>query len=387
MTVAKVATTMEGCKLQVLKQIQVPKVYSASLSARSIHSGHHALNELSTKYSHENSYYTSIANANLATDDEDTTQSPIFNYQQQFEDDEDQPVKTPGQNFIYIQSLADKAVHKVFLSAEDERDTQKLFLLPHFCYKLSATYISGASEVLVGLTQNMRLYLNDKLFSNECTSFFLSQTFLVFVNSTSGLSHELFIYDTNRALPKPISGNATEAPKLASLQDDSNFNVRAVERGSRIVTINGTRTILQMPRGNLEGIYPRFIMLKQLIEDIEAAEYGKVFRLLRQHKIDINLIYDVNPDKFMANIGKFVAEVKQVDYLNLFINSLSEDERGKELEFMRPQDEEDLIKKSHSEFLLTEIYGGETAPASSVSPKINRICEALKEELWKLNGE
>lgn len=127
----------------------------------------------------------------------------------------------------------------------------------------------------------MRLYLNDKLFSNECTSFFLSQTFLCFINSTSGLSHELFIYDTNRLLPKPISCNAQEPPKLASLQDDSNFNVRAVERGSRIVTINGTRTILQMPRGNLEGIYPRFFMLKQLIEDIEAVEYGKVFRLLR----------------------------------------------------------------------------------------------------------
>lgn len=35
-------------------------------------------------------------------------------------------------------------------------------------------------------------------------------------------------------------------------------------------------------------------------------EYGKAFRLLRQHKIDINLLYDVNPDKFLANIGKFV---------------------------------------------------------------------------------
>lgn len=96
----------------------------------------------------------------------------------------------------------------------------------------------------------MRLYLNDKLFSNECTSFTLSQTFLAFINSTSGLSHELFIYDLNRALPKPLSAGGlnptanTEPPKLASLQDDTNFNVRAVERGSRIVAINGIKTIL-----------------------------------------------------------------------------------------------------------------------------------------------
>jgi len=48
-------------------------------------------------------------------------------------------------------------------------------------------------------------------------------------------------------------------------EEDSNFNVRAVERGSRIVIQNGTRTVLQMPRGNLETIYPRIVMLKELI--------------------------------------------------------------------------------------------------------------------------
>ena len=58
--------------------------------------------------------------------------------------------------------------------------------------------------------------------------------------------------------------------------------------------------------------------------------------MLRQHKIDINLIYDVNPQKFIENISKFVDEVAQVDYLNLFINSLSEEERGKELKFILP---------------------------------------------------
>lgn len=123
--------------------------------------------------------------------------------------------------------------------------------------------------------------------------------------------HELFIYDLNRKLPKPTNLNSTsEAPKLASLEEDSNFNVRAVESGSRIVVINGSRTVLQMPRGNLEGITPRFMLIKEVIELIEDLEYGKAFRLLRTHKIDINLIYDVNPEKFLSNIPKFVSEVK-----------------------------------------------------------------------------
>jgi len=104
--------------------------------------------------------------------------------------------------------------------------------------------------------------------------------------------------------------------------------VRAVERGSRIVTVSGFKAVLQMPRGNLEGVQPRALLLKEVINLIEAREYGKSFRLLRQHKLDINLVYDVNSEQFNQNVPLFIKEVKQVDYLNLFINSLSNDSRG-----------------------------------------------------------
>jgi len=80
---------------------------------------------------------------------------------------------------------------------------EKLFPLPHLCHKLHATFLNSSVESFIGLTQTQRLYLNDKLFSNECTSFALAQSFLAFINSTSGLSHEMLIYDLNRALPKP----------------------------------------------------------------------------------------------------------------------------------------------------------------------------------------
>jgi len=63
---------------------------------------------------------------------------------------------------------------KVKLS-EDTEEAEALFSLPHLCYKLNAGYLtSNKTETVIGLTSNMRLYLNDKLFSNECTSFLLS---------------------------------------------------------------------------------------------------------------------------------------------------------------------------------------------------------------------
>ena len=106
-----------------------------------------------------------------------------------------------------------------------------------------------------------------------------------------------------------------------------------------------------MPRGHLEGIQPRIILLKEVLSLIKSTSYGKAFRLLRQHKLDINLIYDVDPQQFLDNISKFVSQLKQVDYLNLFINSLNNDERGKELEFMSPQREDELIEKNHALFM------------------------------------
>ena len=61
-----------------------------------------------------------------------------------------------------------------------------------------------------------------------------------------------------------------------------------------------------MPRGNLEGIQPRIMLLKAAVHMIKRARFGKAFKLLRQHKLDINLLYDVDPENFLAKMGKFV---------------------------------------------------------------------------------
>ena len=86
--------------------------------------------------------------------------------------------------------------------------------------------------------------------------------------------HELHIYDLNRVLPSSHTS-------LAKISDEGNFNVRAVERGARLVTCCGSRVVLQMPRGNLEGIQPRNILLKEVVQLIKDSEYGRAFRLLR----------------------------------------------------------------------------------------------------------
>ena len=101
--------------------------------------------------------------------------------------------------------------------------------------------------------------------------------------------------------------------------------MRTLERGSIIVTCSGIKTILQMPRGNLETIMPRIIVLDEIKKDILNKKYENAFLLCRKNKINLNLIYDIEPKSFIDNLSLFIQEVKKEDYLNLFLNSLIDD--------------------------------------------------------------
>ena len=115
--------------------------------------------------------------------------------------DEEEIVDSEDKIALVVQT-SDKQVHKVTFHADGNSDTELLYSVPYLFTQMKACLVSG-KQVVVGLTSNLRLFLNGQLFSNECTSFLLTQNFLAFVNSTSGLMHEMFIYDLNRPLPRP----------------------------------------------------------------------------------------------------------------------------------------------------------------------------------------
>ena len=92
------------------------------------------------------------------------------------------------------------------------------------------------------------------------------------------------------------------------------------------------------------------------------------------------MIVDIDFDRFLASVPLFLDQVTQVDRLNLFINGLNEADRGPELEYMRPLEPETIIKREHAEFLIR--LAGEKEDAT---PKINCVCDAIREQLVKRN--
>ena len=93
----------------------------------------------------------------------------------------------------------------------------------------------------------------------------------------------------------------THCADLSPLSSDKpsihDEGVRRVERGSKIVTVvpHDTRLVLQMPRGNLETISPRALVLSCVRRQLDGVEFKSAFVIMRKHRINLNLVYDHNP--------------------------------------------------------------------------------------------
>ncbi|CEP14860.1 hypothetical protein [Parasitella parasitica] len=230
---------------------------------------------------------------------------------------------------------------------------------PSFCSWIATACagVHGDEKAVVGLTERSKLYINDKLISSEATSFFLRGTWLVF--STTRHSARFLALDSTSLESIKLSDETSDAYDETS---------RRLERGSKIVmaTQHKPSLVLQMPRGNLETISPRAFVLATIREDLRALNFRSAFIACRKNRIDLNILYDDSPARFVDNIRTFIEQVSEVDYLNLFLSNL------------------------RNEDTLVTMYrrGGRSADqltaASGVENKVNSICEAVRNVLVEL---
>ena len=80
--------------------------------------------------------------------------------------------------------------------------------------------------------------------------------------------------------------------------------------------------VLQMPRGNLETIFPRAMVLAGIRQLVDDRNYGRAFAYCRTQRVDMNILYDHQPEQFLANVGLFLDQLHDVTYIDLFLSSL-----------------------------------------------------------------
>ncbi|KAJ8714548.1 hypothetical protein PYW07_002773 [Mythimna separata] len=206
----------------------------------------------------------------------------------------------------------------------------------------------------IGLSHKGQLYINQTMIMNNVSSFFVHTHFLLLTT----LQHVLLCTE----LTKP----GLEAIIDYQKKESDHVYKRKIERGAKIVIAvpNDTRTVFQLPRGNLETIQPRPLSLKIIGEYLDGLQYQEAFDLMRKQRINLNLIYDHDPEKFINNIEVFLESVQNISWLNLFLSELQNS---------------DVTKTMYS----SSYAGKPDKPKSEIDSKVQKICDIVRENLKK----
>ncbi|KAK6517272.1 hypothetical protein TWF281_003932 [Arthrobotrys megalospora] len=224
---------------------------------------------------------------------------------------------------------------------------------PQVCLIDDRYDLAEQKRSIFAVSASGRLFCNGKSLLNGCTSFVLTnqhlvvttiQNFLKFVSLRNG--------SDDFQIPPDDAAN--------------NELCRAIERGGKLVTVipSTFAVILQQPRGNLETIYPRALVLAGIRECINAKDYKTAFSYCRTHRVDFNLLHDHNPEQFMASIDTFLDQVESVQFVDLFLSQLRD---------------EDVSKTMYDLKIYDSAKGEKAYPPAEIPNKVNKICDAVLE--------
>uniref|UniRef100_A0A1I8PUH9 Elongator complex protein 1 n=1 Tax=Stomoxys calcitrans TaxID=35570 RepID=A0A1I8PUH9_STOCA len=206
---------------------------------------------------------------------------------------------------LFYQTLEDNRITQLVYDVDSERETSRRL---HIELQQNAdqmeTFIkpNDAETYTICLSNNQCLYVNHERVATDVTSFCMAGNYLAFTKLTS--LHFLRLSDMR-------------------LVDE-----RRLERGAKLVTTvaESDRTVMQMPRGNLEVISPRVLSLELMGALLEAQKYGEAFSILRKQRINLNIICDHNMCDFVDRLDVFLQQIENPNWLNLFLSDLQNED-------------------------------------------------------------
>jgi len=157
--------------------------------------------------------------------------------------------------------------------------------LPSACPWFDIIRLGGRFHSM-GRDVSGRLFIGDTLLTPQCSSFLTQHHPSYIVFTILGQQNALFLLDRSRTLEENMGSDFRSDP----------HNVRLLERGSHLIalvpSLSSPRVLMQMPRGNLEAIYPRNFSLDSINVALSSLKFVEALKNLRKNKIDPNLIVD-----------------------------------------------------------------------------------------------
>lgn len=210
----------------------------------------------------------------------------------------------------------------------------------------------------VALDDQQQLMIDGQVRTSQVTSFAIADNYVVFTTA-------------NHLMKFVHLGANFEDIQIPDDTPELDERCRATERGSQIVTVIPSifAVILQMPRGNLETVYPRILVLAGIRNHIKEHNYKEAFLACRTHQVDLNILYDYNPVSWSTNIKKFIDQLKKPGRIDEFIQKLKE------------ENVTDTLYRD------TRLQSNGLSPVPFKTDKVNTVCKALIEALQKRSAE
>ncbi|KAI3405514.2 ELP1 [Candida oxycetoniae] len=282
-------------------------------------------------------------------------------------------------NTVIIETVDNRVIE--FSSTQDSREVTKF---PQLCREIEVNYKKDTDEFeAFGISRTGKLFCNNVPIVGGVTSLLITESHLLFTTVQSKLC---FVHLNSPHKNFEVFQNLTN-------QNIVDERIRQIERNSFLVNAMPTKysVVLEAARGNLETICPRIMVLSAIRKFISNKNYKDAFAVCRTHRIDLDILHDYDKELFFNNVELFVAQISKVEYLDLFVSCLHE---------------EDVTTTKYKETLYdTAINESETKqngetlqPAfkkkfnnASKEPvfknfhdsKVNRICEAILSTLLK----
>lgn len=196
---------------------------------------------------------------------------------------------------------------------------------------------------VVSVTHRGRLYVDGTLIAEGVLSTAVTGHFLLYTTRT----HTLEV----RSLHEPVA-----AP----------LEVRTVEAGGVIIApLSGTRVVVQMPRGNLETVAPRALLLSSIHQWLDAGDWLRAWQEIRRQRVDANILYDHNPEVFTAAAPTLVHTLPEDALSALLISARDEDVTATMYASIYRKEQQQPRAKSAA------------TGASPSKNKVNTLCEVL----------
>ncbi|KAL6266875.1 hypothetical protein P5V15_003703 [Pogonomyrmex californicus] len=277
-----------------------------------------------------------------------------------FDDPIQHIISSPDASTAYI--ITQNKVYKYTKDGQFE-ETKISFAMP--CSQMEVIKIAS-NDVIIALSHDNNFFIDGEVVKN-ITGFYVHSHFLLLITLQATL---ICVPLSKTGIEQLKKHDLTIKPWLNLNHKEelhADIYIRRLERDSRIIIAvpQNSRTILQMPRGNLECIQPRILLLHILKSYLNSCDYLPAFELMTKQRINLNLIYDHNPQLFMDNIEKFVTDIahRNINMLTMFLTELSD---------------EDVTRTTYMYCYENHAVQSDIETKKTTINKVDKVCKILK---------